>query len=136
MAAKMRCTNPKDPAFPNYGGRGIEFRFASVGEAVQYIVENFGAPTSPLQMLDRIDNNGHYERGNIRYVKPVLSVANRRVSVTPLWDEQQWPYARTTVFRYLKQGLSREQILEKAYEAVILKRRNWRGIQEKLKSLT
>ena len=25
--ARARCTNPKNPAYPDYGGRGIEFLF-------------------------------------------------------------------------------------------------------------
>ena len=58
-AAKQRCTNPHDPQYPNYGGRGIEFRFGSVLEAGLWMLAIavvvfgwtlFGETLSPLQL--------------------------------------------------------------------------------------
>jgi hypothetical protein len=76
--AKQRCTNPKHPYYARYGGRGIEFRFASFGEFIATI----GHRPSPQHELDREDNNGHYEAGNVRWVTGSLSAANR-TSSTP-----------------------------------------------------
>lgn len=61
--AKQRCTNPKNPTYPVYGGRGIEFRFSSFVEFIEHI----GKKPSPELSLDRIDVNGHYEIGNVRW---------------------------------------------------------------------
>ena len=135
-SAKQRCVNPKDPNFPNYGGRGIKFLFESISEAVLYVLQELGPPLDRYQFIDRIDNNSHDMPGNLRYVNPSQSADNRSVSVLPGWNPAEWPYARSTTERYVAKGLSRDQILEKAQEAVFMKRKNWRVIREKLKSLT
>lgn len=134
-AAKQRCTNPKDPGYEKYGGRGIEFRFPSVSAACLYIMETFGIPERSLE-IDRINTNGHYEPGNLRFVTRSENQANRRLTVLSEWDPQYWPYARTVVGRKLSEGLTREQIIQDAEKAVAEKRKNWRGIQERLQSMT
>lgn len=77
QAQKDRCTNKKCKAFPDYGGRGIEFRFRSVNEASRWIAENLGVQDRSFQ-LDRIDNDGHYEPGNLRWANQVANMANTR----------------------------------------------------------
>lgn len=63
LAAKQRCTNSKDDAWPDYGGRGIEFRFTSFE---QFFAE-IGPRPSLKHSLDRKENDGHYELGNVRW---------------------------------------------------------------------
>lgn len=62
--AKSRCTNSNEDAFPHYGGRGIEFRFNSFEE----FFSELGPKPEPKHKysVDRIDNDGHYEPGNVR----------------------------------------------------------------------
>lgn len=79
QAQKDRCQNPKNSHFARYGGRGIEFRFSGVNEAAHWIAENIGISDRSLE-LDRIDNNGHYEPGNIRWAHPVLNMNNSSIS--------------------------------------------------------
>jgi hypothetical protein len=65
--ARDRCTNPGDRAFKHYGGRGIEYRLpAALGEATALLIETIGPRPDGLT-LDRIDNDGHYEIGNLRW---------------------------------------------------------------------
>lgn len=71
--ALKRCTNPKDKRYNRYGGRGIEFRIASVADMVAEI----GLRPSARLTLDRIDNNGHYETGNIRWATRQKQARNR-----------------------------------------------------------
>jgi hypothetical protein len=71
--AKRRCTSPSDPAFPNYGGRGIRFLFTSFQ---QFFAELGECP--PGMTLGRIDNDGHYEPGNVRWEKWLPQQNNRR----------------------------------------------------------
>jgi hypothetical protein len=61
--AKFRCRNPNAPNYAYYGGRGIEFRFKSI----QDLIDDIGRRPSPDHQLDRIDNDGHYEAGNVRW---------------------------------------------------------------------
>lgn len=71
--AKERCNNPNNKAYKNYGGRGIEFRFKSTAE--------FDAELGPRpkgKSLDRINNDGHYEKGNVRWASKKEQQNNRR----------------------------------------------------------
>jgi len=61
--AKNRCNNPNDLSYARYGGRGIEFRFNSFPEFLAVV----GRKPTPQHTLDRIDNDGHYEKGNLRW---------------------------------------------------------------------
>ena len=63
VGARRRCTKPSDRAYKDYGGRGIEFRFNSVEEFIKCV----GRRPSDQHSLDRIDVNGHYEAGNLRW---------------------------------------------------------------------
>jgi hypothetical protein len=73
--AKQRCTNPNNTKYPDYGGRGIEFRFTSYQEFLDHI-----GPSPPGTSIDRIDNNGHYEIGNVKWSTPKEQRANQRMN--------------------------------------------------------
>lgn len=61
--AKGRCRDSNNWAWKYYGGRGIKFLFNSFGEFWEHL-----SPTwSQGLTLDRIDVNGHYEPGNLRW---------------------------------------------------------------------
>lgn len=75
IAAKQRCTNPKNPRYCAYGGRGIQFLLSSWHE----LVKEIGYRPSKVHSLDRINNNGNYEIGNIRWATRKQQYANRRV---------------------------------------------------------
>jgi len=77
----QRCRNPKHASWRNYGGRGIECRFASVKEAADYVLQHLPHPTYLKLDIDRRDNEGHYEPGNLRLVSHVENLANRRPRV-------------------------------------------------------
>jgi len=62
-AARARCTNPKNNRYYRYGGRGIEFRFNSFEE----FYAELGDKPDLKHTVDRIDPEGHYEKGNVRW---------------------------------------------------------------------
>lgn len=74
--AKSRCVNITDKGYKDYGGRGIEFRFTSFEEFLEEINLR---PTS-RHSLDRIDNDGHYEKGNVRWATRQEQSLNRRTN--------------------------------------------------------
>ncbi len=74
MAARRRCRSPKSSSFSNYGGRGIEFRFADFKHFLRVLGQRPKGTT-----LDRFpDVNGHYEPGNVRWATHRQQTANRR----------------------------------------------------------
>lgn len=73
-SAKARCTNPKNNKWTLYGGRGIEFRFKNFEEFLHAL----GTKPSPEYSIDRIDADGHYERGNVRWANAIQQANNRR----------------------------------------------------------
>lgn len=132
---RQRCQNSDDPGYKTYGGRGIEFRFPSTEAACTWIMENLGLHKHLT--LDRIDNSGHYEAGNLRWATCSEQLNNtRRSRLKKDFDPNEWPYSRIKVIQFLREGFTREQILQKAHQAVAEKRKNWRGIQAKLASMT
>jgi hypothetical protein len=73
----QRCTNPARRCYPSYGGRGI-----AVCERWRDFA-NFLADVGPRpagKSLDRIDNDGHYEPGNVRWVTQREQCANKRTN--------------------------------------------------------
>jgi len=62
-AARDRCRNPSNPSYSRYGGRGIEFRFNSFQEFLDDIGDSYEEGLT----LDRKENDGHYEKGNVRW---------------------------------------------------------------------
>ena len=66
---RRRCLNPASAPYKNYGGRGIEVFEEWKGSPtpfIEWIEENLG-PRPAGMTLDRINNDGNYEPGNLRW---------------------------------------------------------------------
>lgn len=119
-SARQRCTNPNDRAYPRYGGRGIEFRFSSPLAMALWVQRNLGLHQE--MELDRIDNEGHYEAGNLRYVTLAQNLANsrkQRVSAEFHDFRMRHPevrYADATLRRMLLAGMTATQIVDRYYQ--------------------
>ena len=71
-----RCYKPENRRYKDYGGRGIKNNFVSFKDFYDYVVNELKADPRYLT-IDRIDNDGHYERGNIRFVTRAENNRNR-----------------------------------------------------------
>lgn len=85
-----RCLDKNNPTYKYYGGRGIKvcerwYEFANfiedMYELYEYHVENFGGGRKNCQ-LDRMDNDGDYNRDNCRWVTAKVNCNNRRKYLT------------------------------------------------------
>lgn len=76
--AKNRCQCPTNAQYANCGGRGIEFRFASAVAMAEWVLATLGPPPSAQYSLDRADNDGHYEPGNLRWADDFVQAGNKR----------------------------------------------------------
>jgi hypothetical protein len=63
-----RCYNEHTRGYANYGGRGISNYWKDdAANFIYYIKKELGDRPSKTHSLDRINNNGNYEPGNIRW---------------------------------------------------------------------
>ena len=76
---KTRCGNKNCLRYKDYGGRGIECKFGSFDEFADYVLNILKVDPCGLQ-IDRIDNDGNYEPGNIRFVTAKVNNNNKRNS--------------------------------------------------------
>jgi hypothetical protein len=76
--AKARCFNPNTDHFEHYGGRGITMCSLWVHDFAAFL-RHIG-PRPPGTSLDRIDPDGHYEPGNVRWATRQQQRSNRRDS--------------------------------------------------------
>lgn len=80
----VRCTDSANDSYARYGGRGIavcdEWRhdFQAFHDYVTQL-PNYGEKD---YTLDRIDNNGNYEPGNVRWATPTQQNRNTRTNRT------------------------------------------------------
>ncbi len=72
-----RCTNTEDKNFFRYGERGIRVHETWVNCYATFL-KDVGRRPSDKHSIDRIDNNGHYEPGNVRWATKKQQCLNRR----------------------------------------------------------
>ena len=78
---KYRCQNERNPAYHNYGGRGIcvcERWLCDDGFA--NFLADLGCRPTEKHSLDRINNDGNYEPGNVRWATKAVQEHNKRLS--------------------------------------------------------
>lgn len=118
--ARSRCVCISNRAYKNYGGRGIKFEFESIDAFVNHCLT---LPNVYADMeLDRIDNNGNYCPGNIRFVNKTVNNQNTRKNHYIVYNGESYCIAEftrrftkvdtSTVSRSVAKGMSPEDIIK------------------------
>lgn len=77
-AMRYRCGNPNSSSWNHYGGRGI--KVCPQWNDFKVFLADVGRRPSPKHSLDRINNDGHYEPGNVRWATIVEQANNKRTN--------------------------------------------------------
>lgn len=101
----QRCINPKNPQYPNYGGRGIVV-CVRWRDSFENFRADVGERPSSRHSLDRVDNDGDYRPDNVRWALPVEQSRNSRK--LKLADDQV-----AEARRLVAGGMSRKAVAER-----------------------
>jgi hypothetical protein len=84
---KDRCLNPGQKHYPHYGGRGITVCDRWKLDFLPFLAD-VGERPSPRHSLDRINVDGNYEPGNVRWATQAQQARNKRDNRTVTWQGQ------------------------------------------------
>lgn len=76
FAMIIRCYYPSNKDYQNYGARGILVHAGWLQDFQQFLQDVGHRP--PGKTLDRIDPNGNYEPGNVRWSDATTQARNKR----------------------------------------------------------
>jgi hypothetical protein len=111
ISARRRCMEPTDKDYYRYGAVGITF-YEPWAESFRAFVDYMGARPDG-HTLDRIDRNGGYEPGNVRWATPKLQAENRRSTVWVEADGQSRSMLDTAKYFGVTDGAIRTQLKSK-----------------------
>lgn len=116
-AMRARCNNPNDPAYANYGGRGI--KVCERWDDFALFVLDMG-PRPKGHQIDRTDNEKGYSPENCRWVLPKENLNNKRSSRKIDWCGEtltitQWAerlgVKPRTLFNRIDRGMSLDEAM-------------------------
>jgi hypothetical protein len=118
---RLRCLNPKDRNYKNYGGRGIKIcsEWDSFENFCEWSINN---GYKEGLSIDRINNDGNYEPDNCRWATSETQQNNRRVTryitingVTKSLSEwaKETGIPRSTIYSRLVKNYPPEEIIRK-----------------------
>lgn len=85
ISMKSRCLNSKVKQYPYYGGRGIKVHEPWLLN-FECFLEYIGPKPDKNYTLDRIDPNGNYEPGNVRWASRAQQSTNTRKNINIIFN--------------------------------------------------
>lgn len=81
MGIKKRCYNENSADYSYYGGRGIKLSDEFLNDSIAFIeyVRSLPDCNKDEFTIDRINNDGDYVRGNLRWTSKHIQATNRRM---------------------------------------------------------
>ena len=73
---RQRCLNPKNPSYPNYGGRGIII--CERWNHFENFLADMGSRPTSTSTIERKNVNGHYCQGNCMWIEKRFQGRNTR----------------------------------------------------------
>lgn len=119
MNMKDRCYRSKNPHYKNYGGRGIQV-CDSWRNSFEQFFKDMGFCPSKNHSIDRINNNGNYEKENCKWSDRKEQSRNRRSNHIVEFDGKQYSVVEfneliggnyTATLAKLKRGWSTNKIV-------------------------
>ncbi len=95
LMMNQRCRNPRHKSYDDYGGRGIRVYFGWMGRGgFEEFLADVGKRPSRKYTLDRINPDGHYEPGNVRWATKSVQNSNKSGFIYELDGERFTIYER------------------------------------------
>jgi hypothetical protein len=103
---KGRCNNSANARYSDYGGRGIQMIFTSFDE----FLADIGPRPTPQHSIDRIDNEGHYGPGNVRWATAKDQANNKRNNRRIILDGHSLTLAQAATAMGLSYGAAKQRL--------------------------
>lgn len=85
---RVRCLDPNDPRWRRYGGKGVTVAKAWADSFEQFYAD-VGPRPGPGYSLDRVDPDGNYVPGNVRWATNLVQQRNKRTTVMVTYDGER-----------------------------------------------
>ena len=109
-----RCEKPSNIRWAEYGGRGITI-CGQWRESFEAFLLDVGRAPTDKHSINRINNDGNYEPGNVEWAAPTDQVRNRSNTVLVEYEGQSVPLAEVCERHGLRLALVRQRIFRDGY---------------------
>ncbi|HMG82790.1 MAG TPA: hypothetical protein VK559_07125 [Ferruginibacter sp.] len=131
----LRCYNEKHRYYKNYGGRGITV-YSGWINSFELFLSHIGKRPAKKYSIDRINNDGNYEPGNVRWVTQREQANNRRSNIIITIQGEthtltQWGRLLNLPVFFIKNRLKKGLTYEEIFQLTFIKRGPYKKIIKK-----